>query len=271
MYGEEHMFSLCTCFGKRPGKLFNNFFNKYFLGSFGIWYWSKSKSSCILCKSIKDITIYHVGSVAFGSLLIAICKIVRFLITYIDRKIKSATGNKCNGLIIFLTCCCKCCLWCLEKFLKFLNRNAYIMVAIYGKNFCSSAKDAMQLMISNPLRALVLNGVTDFVLFLGRLLITAAIGVLGFYFFSKNLYIDPKYAYVFAPTLHYYWVPLITVIIGTFFISKTFFTVYEMAVDTLFLCAMKDLDVHDGTWEKPYFMSVKLLKLLDVKNKEVKT
>lgn len=26
-------------------------------------------------------------------------------------------------------CCFKCCLWCLEKFIKFLNRNAYIMVS----------------------------------------------------------------------------------------------------------------------------------------------
>ena len=209
---------------------------------------------------------------AFGSLLIAICKIVRFLITYVDRKIKNATKNKCNELITFLTCCCKCCLWCLEKFLKFLNRNAYIMVAIYGKGFCRSAKDALELLVTNPLRALVLNGVTGFILFLGRLLITAGIGVLGFYFFSKNFpYIDPNYAYIFAPSLHYYWVPLITVIIGAFFISKTFFTVYEMAVDTIFLCAMKDLNVHDGSPEKPYFMSTKLLKLLDVTNKDIKT
>ena len=143
------------------------------------------------------------------------------------------------------------------------------MVAIYGKNFCRSAKDAFELLAANPLRASVLNGVTDFVLFLGRLLITSGIGILAFYFFSKNLYIDPKYAYIFAPTLHYYWVPLITVIIGTFFISKTFFTVYEMAVDTIFLCAMKDLSVNDGSPEKPYLMSARLLKLLDVKNQNV--
>lgn len=25
-------------------------------------------------------------------------------------------------------CCLKCCFWCLEKFIKFINRNAYIMV-----------------------------------------------------------------------------------------------------------------------------------------------
>ena len=25
---------------------------------------------------------------------------------------------------------CKCCLWCLEKFMRFINRNAYIVCAM---------------------------------------------------------------------------------------------------------------------------------------------
>lgn len=37
-----------------------------------------------------------------------------------------AAQNPCAR---FLLCCLKCCFWCLEKFIKFLNRNAYIMVS----------------------------------------------------------------------------------------------------------------------------------------------
>lgn len=59
------------------------------------------------------------------------------------------------------------------------------MVAIYGRNFCKSARDAIKLLATNPLRALVLDRVTDFILFLGRLMITAGVGVLGFYFFKE--------------------------------------------------------------------------------------
>ena len=33
-----------------------------------------------------------------------------------------------NKVAKLLLGCLKCCFWCLEKFLKFLNRNAYIMV-----------------------------------------------------------------------------------------------------------------------------------------------
>lgn len=112
----------------------------------------------------------------------------------------------------------------------------------------------------------MLNGVVGFILFLGRLLIAALVGTLAFFFFTKGFYVAPAYKEYFAPDLHYYWVPLIAVILGSYFIATTFFTVFEMAIDTVFLCAMKDLSIHDGSPEKPYFMSTKLLKILDVKN-----
>lgn len=37
-----------------------------------------------------------------------------------------------NPVARFIMCCLKCCFWCLEKFIKFLNRNAYIMVSSAG-------------------------------------------------------------------------------------------------------------------------------------------
>jgi len=33
-----------------------------------------------------------------------------------------------NGVPNAFCRCLKCCFWCLEKFIKFINRNAYIMV-----------------------------------------------------------------------------------------------------------------------------------------------
>jgi choline transporter-like protein 2/4/5 len=246
-------------------------FNQMVLaGCFAIWYWSESKKCCIALSSVKDTLVYHLGSIAFGSLLISIVKIIRAIIQFVENRVKSATGNNAatNCCITFLACCCKCCFWCLEKFLQFLSRNAYIMVAIYGRNFCSSAKDALTLLASNALRALVLDRVTDFILFLGKLLVTVGIAILGFAFFTKQFKISPQYAKYLEPDLHYYWIPLIVVIIGTYIIAKTFFTVFEMAVDTIFLCAMKDLSINDGSPAKPYFMSKELRKLLSVKNVE---
>ncbi|TDH05305.1 hypothetical protein EPR50_G00141910 [Perca flavescens] len=68
---------------------------------------------------------------AFGALILTLVQIARMILEYIDHKTKAAQ-NPCAR---FILCCLKCCLWCLEKFIKFINRNAYIMIAIYGKNF----------------------------------------------------------------------------------------------------------------------------------------
>ena len=204
-------------------------FNQMVLaGSFGIWYWSKSKENFILFKSLKDTLIFHLGSIVFGSLLIAICKILRTIIQIVERRIKSA-ANRTGQLscfiscfITFISCCCKCFFLCLEHFLKFMNRNAYIMVGIYGTSFCQSARDALALLAANPLRAIVLDRLTDFVLFLGRLLITMGTGVLAFNFFAKNFFIDPYFRPYFAPDLHYYWLPLAVTIVMSYFVSKVF-------------------------------------------------
>ena len=47
----------------------------------------------------------------------------------------------------------------LEKFMRYINRNAYVVCAIYGKNFCSSARDAFFLLLRNVVRVAVLDNV----------------------------------------------------------------------------------------------------------------
>lgn len=53
---------------------------------------------------------------------------------------------------------------------------------------------------------------------------------------------------------------------GAYLITTCFFDVYNMAVDTLFLCFLEDCERHDGSREKPYFMSKKLMLILKKKN-----
>ena len=65
-------------------------------------------------------------------------------------------------------------MWCLERFLKFLNYNAYIMCAVkvdkllqyfekyycnlfQSTNFCSSAQSAYNLLMRNLARVIVLD------------------------------------------------------------------------------------------------------------------
>lgn len=46
-------------------------------------------------------------------------------------------GSKCASCGLGA---CICCLYCLENFIKFINHNAYTVIAMEGYSFCTSAK-----------------------------------------------------------------------------------------------------------------------------------
>jgi choline transporter-like protein 2/4/5 len=78
--------------------------------------------------------------------------------------------------------------------------------------------------------------VTDFLLFLGKLMITAGMCALAFFVFAEDLQYEE---YVQVPVLNYTVVPVLIIGFSTYFIASIFFGVYAMAVDTLFLCFCK--------------------------------
>uniref|UniRef100_A0AAQ4P7S7 Choline transporter-like protein n=1 Tax=Gasterosteus aculeatus aculeatus TaxID=481459 RepID=A0AAQ4P7S7_GASAC len=227
-------------------------------GAFASYYWALKKPKdippCPLVSSFTRALRYHTGSLAFGSLILSVVQVIRIVLEYLDRKLKDSQ----NGCARFVLSCLKCCFWCLERFIKFVNTNAYIMIAIYGKSFCTSSKDAFHLLLRNVLRVYVLDRVTDFLLFLGKLLITGSVGVIAFFVFTHRIPILQEG----VPSLNYTWVPLLTVIFGSYVIAHGFLNVYAMCVDTLFLCFCEDLERNDGSPSRPYYMSPGLHKIL---------
>uniref|UniRef100_A0A8C0KUW3 Choline transporter-like protein n=1 Tax=Canis lupus dingo TaxID=286419 RepID=A0A8C0KUW3_CANLU len=227
-------------------------------GAFASYYWAFRKPDDIpphpLFTAFGRAIRYHTGSLAFGSLLLALIQMFKIVLEYLDRRLKDPQNN----ISKFLQCCLKCCFWCLENVIKYFNRNAYVMIAIYGKNFCRSARDAFNLLMRNILKIAVMDKVTDFVLILGKILVAGCIGMLAFLLFTQRL---PTI--IEGPTsLNYYWVPLLTVIIGSYLVAHGFFSVYAMCIDTIFICFLEDLERNDGSTERPYYMSQSLLKIL---------
>ncbi|XP_034743456.1 choline transporter-like protein 5-A [Etheostoma cragini] len=227
-------------------------------GTFASYYWARRKPqdipSCPLFSSFSRTIRYHTGTLAFGALILSVAQLVRIVLEYLENKLRGID----NSLSRFIMHCLKCCFWCLEKVIRYMNRNAYIMVAIYGKNFCSSAREAFFLLMRNVVRVAVLDRVTDFLLFLGKVLIAGGVGVVSFFFFTRKIPIIQEE----EPNLNYYWVPLLTVVMGAYLIAHGFFSVYAMCVDTLFLCFCDDLERHDGSSGKPFLMSPELHRIL---------
>jgi len=235
-------------------------------GAFSSWYWSFDKSdvpALPVLTSLGRTFRYHTGTLAFGSLIIAIIKMIRLMLQYIQDKLEEKGAD--NPVVKAILCLCKCCFWCLEKFMKFINRNAYILTAAQGSNFCKSAKQAFGLIFRNMVRVAVLDKVTDFLLFLGKLVVTAAVALLSFLYFSGGINTSAPTP-MRSPDLNYYFVPVVFLAFVTYFIADCFFSVYAMAVDTLFLCFLVDSEKNDGSAEKPYYMSPTLMKILSVKN-----
>nr|XP_012421468.1 PREDICTED: choline transporter-like protein 5 [Odobenus rosmarus divergens] len=235
-------------------------------GAFASYYWALKKPDDIpqypVFTAFGRAIRYHTGSLAFGSLILALIQMFKLVLEYLDHRLKEAQNN----ISKFLQCCLKCCFWCLEKMVKFFNRNAYVMIAIYGKNFCRSARDAFNLLMRNVLKVAVMDKVTDFVLILGKILVAGCIGVLAFLLFTHRLPMMIE-----GPTsLNYYWVPLLTVIIGSYLVAHGFFSVYAMCIDTIFICFLEDIERNDGSAERPYYMSQSLLKILNEPSMQTK-
>ena len=94
-------------------------------------------------QAIRTTIRYHLGTVAFGSLIIAIIKTIRTVLAYIQRQAKKSK----NKVLEYIMMCLQCFMWCLEKIMKFINKHAYIITAIYGHGFCRSAGKAFWLLL----------------------------------------------------------------------------------------------------------------------------
>lgn len=234
-------------------------------GAFSSFYWAKPKPDAIpsfpLGASFYRCFRYHFGSLAFGSLIISIVELIRAVLEYIEAQASEA--NNCCTKFVFR--CCKCCLWCLEKFLRFINRNAYIDIAVYGHSFCKAARHVFNLLMRNILRVMVLNSVTSFMLLVLKLMITTLVTVGSFYFFSwlseKELSSDE-----ILTSPNYLWAPVVIIGVLSLAICSAFFSVYDMAVDTMFISFLEDIERNDGSPERPYYMPKGLLNLIGKKN-----
>ena len=147
-----------------------------------IWYYShgpnQDETNFPIFRSYKMVFRYHFGSLAFGSLILAIVQFLQLVVEIFKKQAESSgVDNKCFEYVIN---CLRCCLQCVERIVEFINKTAYIQIALRGKNFCNAAKDGFEIVWANPLRYMIVNGVGYIIMFLGKLMI-AATSTVGFY------------------------------------------------------------------------------------------
>ncbi|XP_059470748.1 choline transporter-like protein 1 isoform X2 [Neocloeon triangulifer] len=216
-------------------------------GAVAFWYFSRRKSALNspVAKSMSRTVRYHLGSVVFGSLLVAIVQFARVILQSVYNTLKTGEDSTIKTNLAKV---CGCCLALFEKFLSYINRNAYIEIALKSTNFLESSKRAISVIGSNALRVAAINSVGDFVLFLGKIAVVLSTMLVGIAMIQNK------------EGVQHVWVPITLASIFAYLVAHSFMTIYEMAIDTIFICFCEDCEMNDGV-AKPYFMSRALMEL----------
>jgi len=234
-------------------------------GSVAGWYFSKDKSSVglsTILSAFYRLLRFHLGTAAFGSLIIAIIQMIRLVLKYIEHKVKEMEKSggiqgKCAVILKGVIYCAQCILYCFEKCMKFININAYIETAIYGYNFCRAAMKAFQMLTANALRVAAINSVGTFVLLLGKLAVVIATVAVSY----EIMRIKTETVYVAHP-----WAPVLIAACFSYLTAHCFIAVYGMAIDTIFLCFCEDSARNDGI-TRPYYMSKGMMEFVENSDK----
>lgn len=180
-------------------------------------------SCCTICR-------FHLGSISFAALIIAIIQFIRAIIAYFQAKAKEYKNVSCE----YFLCCLQCCCGCLETIANYFSKNTLIWTAITGDNFCTAGAEVVSVIASNLLRAGAMIVVTNFMIFLGKLTVT--FGVAGLCAFIIE--------YSYAGKINSVLMPAAIIFINSYVIAKLYLGMFEVAVDTVFMCYLSEGEPH---------------------------
>jgi hypothetical protein len=160
-----------------------------------IWYFTSEKGTedNIIKKSFKRGIRYHFGSLAFGALIIAIVRLIMVWLEVVKRRVESTstkkTESKCFKCIIS---CLQCCVGCCGKIMEFINKHAYIQIALKGDSFCTAASEGFGLIIRNLGRFSTLTAIGGIFTIIGTIFITVISAVIGYFIITKVSYFSDE-------------------------------------------------------------------------------
>jgi choline transporter-like protein 2/4/5 len=181
---------------------------------------------------------FHLGTVCFAALIVAIIQAIRAFVLYLEEKYRKANGGEVNCVMKCVFCCVNCCLSCIQKCIEQINRNGLVFVAVYGSPFCAATCNALGAAGSNLGRVAWVSMVGDFLIGIGKVF-TALLstGICGMILFS------PEYsAKISTPSFL-----LVVSFIINWCIASLFMVVYETCIDTIFMCFLIDEDNNKAT------------------------
>jgi len=232
--------------------------------------YKKKAERLSVIRSFLRAIIFHAGSILFGSLLVAIIQIIRYLFRKFEKWLNRFQANK-NAFVKFLLKLGHVVLFILEWLVKFFNKNAYIVMMIHGTSFIASGARAFQLILTNILIVGTVTVMGNVVLFLIQIMVTCCGGIFTYvfiYLLGRKFRID----FLFKNEIKYIAIPTLAGAVISFFVAGIFINLYSTSIDTILLCYCEDRRRDPKNYPyTPYTLrkeSDKLLSLLKKKKKK---
>jgi len=203
------------------------------------WYFTRDKrhiSSATVFRAAGHALRYHAGTAAFGSLVVAVVRFIKLILLYVQKQVESAVKGRSltvQRIVRCVFCAVQCCLWCLDKCLKFINKNAYVQTAIFGYPFCKAARKGFYLVARNLRRIAAIEAIGNFVFFIGQLMIAAVSGLFCLSWMR---------AYYRDETTDVVWPSLFATFLA-WHIGGAFVGVVDMVSDTVLVCFCADEEI----------------------------
>merc|ERR1712127_483387 len=114
------------------------------------------------------------------------------IIEYVTKKMEGASGE--NGCTKCLVGCIRCCLSCFDRFIRYINRNAYIYCALTGESFCSSALNSFFLILKNSAKFGFVEGIAGCFMFIVKFFISIMTTLVSFFVLQAMVKVSSPYA-----------------------------------------------------------------------------
>mmetsp|Transcript_143068 Transcript_143068/g.457239 ORF Transcript_143068/g.457239 Transcript_143068/m.457239 type:complete len:412 (+) Transcript_143068:960-2195(+) len=181
---------------------------------------------------------YHMGTLVFGSLILAIFRIVYLIIWYIHKQLQgSDDGGAVNAAARGVAAACMCCIACVESLMRYINKQVYLIVVVNSNGFCTAAKIVVQVMLSEMVTFALLEGATKAFQVVGGLAITGLGAWITWLVITTSSYFTDPDSEHFIASPEY-----VTIAAGVIcaIVAGMFMNIFDVVSDSILMCACLD-------------------------------
>lgn len=186
----------------------------------------------------------QVGSLAMGSLIMAICKMLVLICKWAKKK-EGATNPVMKCIFSALTCLAVC----LDRTCRLVTDNAYIQMALSGKGFCTSCCIGLGVIVRNPMIASCVSGCSRLFSLLGPLAVMSLTGLTSWIILGgKYVSRDSIPTWLISQPLTNIFAPMMAVLFLALLVGLLVMNPYSVVSTTIMqaFVADKEMDEHSG-------------------------